>query len=205
MRFRGPTRQACGADITANCRGVNLDSNRLKECLSRNRDVISPTCKESYFSTLDAIQKRIAARVTVANACTREIVKVCGGSTKETSKSVPCLVAAKGLSRNCSQAINDAGYQMRASRRGLRDLGLLGTLVLLAMPLAPAHAQTVTRATSSPSGYFETAEIDVPALRQQVLERSRSRSKNELPPQSGRSPRPEQAASSNADILTSTR
>ncbi|WP_196761258.1 hypothetical protein, partial [Streptobacillus moniliformis] len=70
-----------------------------------------PTCKESYFSTLDAIQKRIAARVTVANACTREIVKVCGGSTKETSKSVPCLVAAKGLSRNCAQAINDAGYQ----------------------------------------------------------------------------------------------
>ncbi len=103
--------KACGADITANCRGVNLDSNRLKECLSRNRDVISPTCKESYFSTLDAIQKRIAARVTVANACTREIVKVCGGSTKETSKSVPCLVAAKGVSRNCTQAINDAGYQ----------------------------------------------------------------------------------------------
>ena len=103
--------KACGADITANCRGVNLDSNRLKECLSRNRDVISPTWKESYFSTLDAIQKRIAARVTVANACTREIVKVCGGSTKETSKSVPCLVGAKGLSRNCAQAINDAGYQ----------------------------------------------------------------------------------------------
>ena len=103
--------KACGADITANCRGVNLDSNRLKECLSRNRDVISPQCKESYFSTLDAIQKRIAARVTVANVCTREIVKVCGGSTKETSKSVPCLVSAKGLSRNCAQAINDAGYQ----------------------------------------------------------------------------------------------
>lgn len=73
--------------------------------------MISPQCKESYFSTLDAIQKRIAARVTVANVCTREIVKVCGGSTKETSKSVPCLVGAKGLSRNCAQAINDAGYQ----------------------------------------------------------------------------------------------
>ena len=103
--------KACGADITANCRGVNLDSNRLKECLSRNRDVISPQCKESYFSTLDAIQKRIAARVTVANVCTREIVKVCGGSTKETSKSVPCLITAKGISRNCIQAMDDAGYR----------------------------------------------------------------------------------------------
>ena len=103
--------KACGADITANCRGVNLDSNRLKECLSRNRDAISADCKATYFSTFDAIQKRIAARITVAGACRHEIVKICGGSTKETSKSVPCLIAAKNLTRNCAQAINDAGYQ----------------------------------------------------------------------------------------------
>lgn len=101
----------CGAEITANCRGVNLDSNRLKECLSRNQDVMSPQCKAGYLKPFDAIQKRIAARVTVANACTREIVKICAGSTKETSKSVPCLIAATGLSRNCSQALADAGYQ----------------------------------------------------------------------------------------------
>src|SRR5215475_15665757 len=61
---------ACAAEIDANCRGVNLDSNRLKECLSRNQDVLSPECSTSYLRTFDAIQKRIAARVTVANACT---------------------------------------------------------------------------------------------------------------------------------------
>jgi hypothetical protein len=103
--------RSCGADITANCRGVNLDSNRLKECLSRNQDVTSQQCKAAYFQALDAIQKRIAARVTVANACTREIVKICHGSTKETSKSVPCLVTASGVSRNCTQAMSDAGYR----------------------------------------------------------------------------------------------
>ncbi|SRR6266702_4185445 len=103
--------RSCGAEITANCRGVNLDANRLKECLSRNQDVMSPQCKATYLSSFDAIQKRIAARVTVANACTREIVKLCAGSTKETSKSVPCLVTAKGVSRNCAQAMTDAGYQ----------------------------------------------------------------------------------------------
>lgn len=103
--------KACGTVITANCRGVNLDSNRLKECLTRNQDVMTPECKSSYLSTFDAIQKRIAARVTVANACAREIVKLCNGSTKETSKAVPCVIAAKGVSRNCTQAINDAGYQ----------------------------------------------------------------------------------------------
>lgn len=101
----------CGAEITANCRGVNLDSSRLRECLSRNQDVLTPQCKSTYLQSFDAIQKRIAARVTVANACTREIVRTCGGSTKETSKSVPCLLTAQGVSRNCTQAMVDAGYR----------------------------------------------------------------------------------------------
>jgi hypothetical protein len=101
----------CGADIEANCRGVNLDSSRLKECLTRNQDVISPACKANYLKAVDAIQKRIAARISVANACQREIVKICAGSTKETSKSLPCLVTADGVSARCQQAIGDAGYR----------------------------------------------------------------------------------------------
>ena len=75
---------------------------------------------------------------------------------------------------------------MRASPRGLRDLGVLGTLALLAMPLAPARAQTaITRDDIiAKLDHYETdATVDVPALRQQVLERSRLRSKNEPPPQ----------------------
>ncbi|MHC2468798.1 OmpA family protein [Bradyrhizobium embrapense] len=79
---------------------------------------------------------------------------------------------------------------MRLTTRGLRDpdlLGVLGMLVLLAMPLGPTHAQTaVTRDdVIAKLDHFETdAEIDVPALRQQALERSRSRSRNEPPPSS---------------------
>lgn len=101
----------CGAEISANCRGVNLDSSRLKECLSRNQDVMSPQCKASYLVPFDQIQKRINARVTVAQSCRLEIIKLCHGSTKETSKSVPCLMTAKGVSRNCTQATIDAGYR----------------------------------------------------------------------------------------------
>ncbi|MGJ4948198.1 hypothetical protein [Bradyrhizobium sp. HKCCYLS20291] len=102
---------SCGADITANCRGVNLDSNRLKECLSRNQDVVSQQCKATYFKAFEAIQKRISARVAVANACQREIVKLCGGSTKETSKSIPCLMTANGVSPRCQQSLGEAGYR----------------------------------------------------------------------------------------------
>jgi hypothetical protein len=103
--------QSCGADIEANCRGVNFDANRLRECLSRNTDVISAQCRSDYLRAFDAIQRRILARVGVANACTREIVKLCNGSTKETSKSIPCLTRAQGVSRNCTQAMDDAGYR----------------------------------------------------------------------------------------------
>jgi hypothetical protein len=103
--------KSCGAEITANCRGVNLDSSRLKECLVRNQDVMSSQCKANFLVPFDQIQKRINARVTVAGACRLEIIKLCHGSTKETSKSVPCLLTAKGVSRNCTQATIDAGYR----------------------------------------------------------------------------------------------
>ena len=101
----------CGPEITANCRGVNLDSGRLKECLARNQDAMSPQCRANFLVPFDAIQKRISARVTVAGACRLEIIKLCHGSTKETSKSVACLLTAKGVSRNCTQATIDAGYR----------------------------------------------------------------------------------------------
>ena len=103
--------KSCAAEIDANCRGVNLDSTRMKECLSRNQDVLSPQCRSDYLRVFDAIQKRIAARAAVANACTREIVKLCAGSTKETSKAIPCLTTAQGVSARCLQAVGDAGYR----------------------------------------------------------------------------------------------
>jgi hypothetical protein len=103
--------KSCGAEIVANCRGVNPDSLRLKECLSRNRDVLTPQCQSDYLVVFDAIQKRIAARVTVANACRAEIVKLCNGSTKETSKSIPCLTTAPKVGANCTRAMGEAGYR----------------------------------------------------------------------------------------------
>jgi hypothetical protein len=103
--------KSCAADIDANCRGVNLDANHMKECLSRNQDALSPQCKSDYLRVFDGIAKRVAARAAVANACAREIVKLCAGSTKETSKSIPCLTTTGGVSARCMQAMGDAGYR----------------------------------------------------------------------------------------------
>ena len=78
--------KACAPDITANCRGVNIDSTRLKECLYRNQDVMTPACKSDYPKAFDAIQKRIAARATVGRECEYEVVKKCGGKGREVFK-----------------------------------------------------------------------------------------------------------------------
>ena len=74
---------SCGKDIDDNCRGVNLDPNRLRECLARNQDVVSPQCKADYFRIFDAIQKRAAARAAVPKMCDREAAKLCAGTAKQ--------------------------------------------------------------------------------------------------------------------------
>jgi hypothetical protein len=103
---------SCGKDIDTNCRGVNLDPTRLKDCLTRNQDVVSPLCKTDSAKAFDAIQKRVAARAAVAKICDRDATKFCAGTPKEIGKLLPCLLTlTRGLSVACTRAISDAGYR----------------------------------------------------------------------------------------------
>src|SRR4051812_22303308 len=145
--------KSCAPDIVANCRGVNIDTTRLKDCLYRNQDVMSAQCKTDYPRALDAIQKRIAARATVGRECEYEVVKKCGGKGKEVSKSLACLLALPNVSARCTRSIADVGY------RAADDVAT--RLAKLETPL----------------------DLNVATLRQEVLERSKSRAKNEPPPQ----------------------
>jgi outer membrane protein OmpA-like peptidoglycan-associated protein len=145
--------KSCAPDITANCRGVNLDATRLKDCLYRNQDTLSAQCKADYSRAFDAIQKRIAARANVARQCEYEIVKKCGGKAKEASKSLDCLLSTSNVSARCNQAIGDVGYR------------------------------TTSDVATRLSGLETPPDLDIAALRQQVLDRSKSRGKNEPPPQ----------------------
>src|SRR3954451_4517343 len=73
---------SCGKDIDDNCRGVNLDPTRLKECLSRNQDVVSAQCKADYGRVFTMVQARAAARAGVFKACERDAAKFCPGAQK---------------------------------------------------------------------------------------------------------------------------
>jgi OmpA-OmpF porin, OOP family len=69
--------------------------------------------------------------------------------------------------------------------RGLRTIVLLagGLLWLAVTPASAQNAPTRDDIVAKLDKYQSDLELDVPALRQQVTERSKSRSKNEPPPQ----------------------
>ena len=104
---------SCAKDIEANCRGVNLDPTRMKDCLYRNQDVLSPQCKNDYISAFDAIQKRVAARSAVTKLCERDVAKFCPGVQKgDRGNAIDCLLAGpRGVGINCNKAIGEAGYR----------------------------------------------------------------------------------------------
>jgi hypothetical protein len=105
--------KSCAAEIDANCRGVNLDPQRMKDCLLRNQDVLTPQCKNEYSRAFDAIQKRVAARVAVFKLCERDMVKLCPGVQKgDRGAGIDCLLAGpRGIGINCGKSLGEAGYR----------------------------------------------------------------------------------------------
>jgi hypothetical protein len=102
---------SCGKDIDNNCRGVNLDPGRLKDCLLRNQDVVSPKCQADYPRAFSAIQQRISARATLSKLCNWELNHLCGDVRQDPAKGLQCLlVSTKKATPNCNKAISAAGY-----------------------------------------------------------------------------------------------
>jgi hypothetical protein len=103
---------SCGKDIDDNCRGVNLDATRLKECLGRNQDVVSAKCKADFPTALGAIQQRITARTSLVKLCNWELKHLCGEVREDPVKGLQCLLdSTKRATPNCNKAISAAGYR----------------------------------------------------------------------------------------------
>ena len=103
---------SCAKDIDTNCRGVNLDAVRMKDCLYRNQDVLSPQCKSDYGRAFEAIAKRVAARAAVTKLCEHDVAKLCPGTLKGSGEAIACLVARpRGIGINCNKAVSEAGYR----------------------------------------------------------------------------------------------
>jgi hypothetical protein len=103
---------SCGKDIDDNCRGVNFDPTRLKECLYRNQDVVSAKCRDDYPRAFSAIQQRITARSTLMKLCNWEMNHLCSEAKADPAKGLQCLLdSTKKATGNCNKAITAAGYR----------------------------------------------------------------------------------------------
>ena len=103
---------SCGKDIDDNCRGVNFDATRLRECLNRNQDVVSAKCKTDFPTALGAIQQRITARTSLVKLCNWELKHLCGEVREDPVKGLQCLLeTTKKATPNCNKAISAAGYR----------------------------------------------------------------------------------------------
>ena len=119
---------------------------------------MSAQCKTDYVRAFDATQKRVAARAAVRKLCERELVKLCGGVQKDDGNALGCILAAtRGVSAKCNQAISEAGFGAVASS-------------------AQAQPGVTTESWINELAGLETPlDIDVAALRQQALERVKSK------------------------------
>ena len=115
MKFEeagGMLAASCGKDIDDNCRGVNFDATRLRECLNRNQDVVSAKCKADFPTALGAIQQRITARTSLVKLCNWELKHLCGEVREDPVKGLQCLLdSTKRATPNCNKAISAAGYR----------------------------------------------------------------------------------------------
>jgi len=103
---------SCGKDLDEYCRGVNLDAARLKECLVRNADSISPQCKTDYPRAIGAIEQRVAARASLFKLCNWEMNHLCGDVRQDRAKGLQCLLGStKKNTPNCNKAVDAAGYR----------------------------------------------------------------------------------------------
>ena len=103
---------SCGKDIDDNCRGVNLDPIRLKECFLRNGDRLSSKCQGDYPRAFSAIEQRVLARATLSKLCNWEMNHLCGEVRQDPVKGLQCLLeSTKKSTPNCNKAISAAGYR----------------------------------------------------------------------------------------------
>jgi len=101
---------ACARDIDTNCAGVNLGSNRLKNCLSRNQAVLSVACRDTYGKVFNLIDKRARARIGLLKQCEADSKKLCPAQ-KSDGELIECLLSAKRLGWRCNQAMTEANFR----------------------------------------------------------------------------------------------
>ena len=154
---------SCGKDIDDNCRGVNLDPTRLKDCLFAIRTWFRRSARRTTRkSSARSSSARRRARASSRSA-QRDAAKLCGGGAEGRDAAMPRVGQAR-RQHPMHQDHRRRGVPLMHPANPLRDAGLLAALlIMLAAPACPALAQATAPAENlvEPLAGLETApELD---------------------------------------------
>jgi hypothetical protein len=103
---------ACGKDIQAYCKGVNLGGGRIQKCLNANQAKVSAQCKTGFAAAFALLERRATAQASVVGICDIDIRKFCGSIQPGDGQILDCILKAeRNVSPACNQAVIDAGYR----------------------------------------------------------------------------------------------
>ncbi|MBY5710187.1 cysteine rich repeat-containing protein [Rhizobium leguminosarum] len=101
----------CGSDIKKFCKGLNLGSGRIQNCLESHAAKVSPTCTSTLASVTTSIEQRLAAQSSFNAMCKHYVAQFCSGVVGE-GNILSCLNKATRVNEGqCGQAIIDAGWR----------------------------------------------------------------------------------------------
>jgi outer membrane protein OmpA-like peptidoglycan-associated protein len=104
---------SCRADIAKFCKNESLGGGRVRQCLLRNQGSVSAPCVGSINALTSLLQKRAAARASVARVCDVDIKRRCSGVEVGDGNLLECFYKTKeNVSAPCRQAVADAGYEV---------------------------------------------------------------------------------------------
>ena len=105
---------ACGADISAYCKGVKPGGDRLQDCLFQNGDKVSRQCQQTYVAVLESLAVRAKAQANVPRLCESDAERLCEGFRVGEARILRCLTRkdnVRKVTKKCNQAITDAGWR----------------------------------------------------------------------------------------------
>jgi len=168
---------SCGKDIEKFCKAEPLGGGRIKQCLERNQASVAPTCTAAIGQLTSLLQKRAAARASIAQVCERDRLRLCNGIEPGDGNLMECFYKVKqNVSQPCRQAVADAGYEVTLASAGspgaisLSGTDLVSSLQGAADAAAPAidAAQMRQLAAQSLKDPARASRVNRPPLFEQL-------------------------------------
>lgn len=105
-------KEGCKTELTNFCSQVTPGEGRVLACLYAHEDKLSGRCEYALYDSAARLERAVAALTYVANECSTDIQKNCGGVEMGEGRILACLKEHDAeVSDRCKLAVQDAGLE----------------------------------------------------------------------------------------------